>query len=320
MSLIKEALQKNMTRYIIKRFLLIIPVCILVSLIVFCLLDLAPGDAAYVMASDDMTKEEIETLREVMGLNQPVLKRYVAYMWQVLQGNLGISMRTGAKVWDQYIARLPTTAKLALYSEIVTIIISIPMGIIAARRQNTWIDTGATTFSLLGLSIPNFWLGLLLILLFAVKLGWLPASGNEGFKSFILPAFTVGTGNAASLARTTRSSMLDVLRQDYLRTARAKGCSEKVVVNKHALRNALIPITTIIINQFSNLFGGAVLTEAIFALPGVAQLSIQAIRNNDYQLVTGCTILTTFITTFILVILDIILAYLDPRVKAMYSK
>ena len=308
-----------MTRYIIKRFLLIIPVVLCVSLIVFCLLDLAPGDAAYIMASDDMTAEEIEVLRVSMGLDQPVLKRYCVYMWQVLHGNLGTSMRTGAKVWDQYIARLPTTAKLALLSELVTIAISLPMGILAARKQNSWIDTGATTFSLLGLSIPNFWLGLLLILLFAVRLNWLPASGNVGFKSYILPALTVGTGNTAVLARTTRSAMLDVLRQDYLRTARAKGCSEKTVINKHALRNALIPITTIIINQFSSLFGGAVLTEAIFSLPGVAQLSIQAIRNNDYQLVTGCTILTTFITTFILVILDIILAFLDPRIKASYS-
>lgn len=310
-----------MHRYIIKRFLLIIPVVLLVSCIVFCLLDLAPGDAAYIMASDDMTEEEIETLRENMGLNQPVLKRYFIYLGQVLRGNLGTSMRTGAKVWDQYIARFPTTIKLALLSELVTILISIPMGIVAARKQNSWIDTGATTFSLLGLSIPNFWLGLMFILLFAVHLKWLPASGTEaGFKSYILPAIVVGTGNAASLARTTRSAMLDVLRQDYLRTARAKGCSERTVINKHALRNAAIPITTILFNQLSGLFGGAVLTEAIFSLPGVAQLSIQAIRNNDHTLVTGCTILTTFVITFTLVILDIVVAYIDPRVKAQYSK
>ncbi len=309
-----------MTRYIIKRFLLIIPVIIAVSLIVYTLLDLAPGDVAYIMASDDMSEEDIAILREELGLNRPLLVRYGEYMWGILHGDFGTSMRTGAKVTDQYFARLPTTIKLAVYSEIVTIVISLPMGIIAAKRRNSWIDTGATTFSLLGLSIPNFWLGLLLILLFAVRLGWLPASGAVGFKSFILPAFTVGTGHAASLARTTRSAMLDVLRQDYLRTARAKGCSEKVVINRHALKNAFIPISTVMFNQFAGLFGGAVLTEAIFALPGVAQLSIQAIRNNDYPLVTGGCILTTFNITFILVFMDIVIAWLDPRIKAAYSK
>ena len=310
-----------MIRYIIKRFLLIIPVILVLSFIVYVLLDLAPGDAATAMASDEMTMEEVEVLRHSMGLDRPVIVRFFEYMGNLIfHGDLGVSIRTGAKVWDQYIARFPTTAKLAIYSEIVTIVISIPLGIIAARKENTWVDAGATTLSLLGLSIPNFWLGLLLILLFAVKLGWLPATGNEGFKSFILPAITVGTGNAASLARTTRSAMLDVLRADYLRTARAKGCSEKVVINKHALGNALIPILTVIMNQFSGLFGGAVLTEAIFALPGVAQLSIQAIRNNDYGLVTGGTICTTFVITFFLVILDIVIAFVDPRVKAQYSR
>ncbi len=309
-----------MIRYIIKRFLLIIPVVLVVSLIVFCLLDFAPGDAAYIMASDDMTEEEIETLRVSMGLDQPVLKRYFAYMSQVVRGNLGYSLRTGASVWEQYSARIPTTVKLAILSEIVTIAIALPMGILAARKQNTWIDTGCTTLSLLGLSIPNFWLGLLLILAFAVHLKWFPASGvRDGIKSFILPAFVVGTGNSASLARTTRSAMLDVLRQDYMRTARAKGCSERVVVNKHGLRNAFIPIAAIMFNQLAGLFGGAVLTEAIFSLPGVAQLSVQSIRNNDYQMVTGCTILTTTIITTALVILDIVLAFIDPRIKAQYS-
>ena len=310
-----------MYRYIIKRFLLVIPVVLVVSCIVFCLLDLAPGDAAYIMASDDMTDAEIEVLRISMGLDQPVLKRYFVYIGQVLRGNLGTSLRTGVSVWDQYMARLPTTIKLALFSEIVTIVIAVPMGVLAARKQNTWIDTGATTLSLLGLSIPNFWLGLLFILLFAVRLGWFPASGADaGFKSFVLPAIVVGTGNAASLGRTTRSAMLDVLRQDYLRTARAKGCSEKSVVYKHAFRNALIPITTIMFNQLSTLFGGAAITEAIFALPGVGQLAIQSIRNNDYQVVTGCTILTTAIVTVMMVLLDIVVAFIDPRVRAQYSK
>lgn len=309
-----------MHRYIIKRILLIIPVVFFVSFIIFWLLDLAPGDAAYIMATDEMTDEEIEVLRESMGLNDPVIQRYLRYIAGVLKGDLGTSIRSGAPVWDQYIARFPTTAKLALASELVTVIIAIPLGILAARKKDSWIDFGATTFNLLGLSIPNFWLGLLLILWFAVQHDWFPASGNEGWISYVLPAIVIGTGHTAVLGRTTRSAMLDVLRQDYLRTARAKGCSERTVVNKHAFRNALIPISTIFFNQLGGLFGGAVTTEAIFALPGVAQMSVQAIRNNDYAMVTGSSIMTTTIITSFVVILDIFIAYIDPRVKAQYSK
>ena len=309
-----------MHRYIIKRILLIIPVVFFVSFIIFWLLDLAPGDAAYILATDEMTDEEIEVLRETMGLNDPVVERYMRYVADVLRGDFGTSIRSGAPVWEQYVARFPTTAKLAVASEIVTIAIALPMGIIAARKKDSWVDFGATTFNLLGLSIPNFWLGLLLILWFGVNRDWVPVSGNEGWQSYVLPAIVIGTGNSAVLGRTTRSAMLDVLRQDYLRTARAKGCSERTVVNKHAFRNALIPISTIMFSQLGGLFGGAVTTEAIFALPGVAQMSVQAIRNNDYAMVTGSSIMTTTIITSFVVVLDIFIAYIDPRVKAQYSK
>ena len=258
-----------MHRYIIKRILLIIPVVFFVSFIIFWLLDLAPGDAAYILATDEMTDEEIEVLRESMGLNDPVFERYLRYIAGVARGDLGTSIRSGAPVWDQYIARFPTTAKLAVASELVTVLIAIPMGIIAARKKDSWVDFGATSFNLLGLSIPNFWLGLLLILWFAVQHDWFPASGNEGWISYVLPAIVIGTGHTAVLGRTTRSAMLDVLRQDYLRTARAKGCSERTVVNKHAFRNALIPISTIMFSQLGGLFGGAVTTEATFALPAI---------------------------------------------------
>lgn len=309
-----------MLRYIIKRMLLIIPVVFLVTFTVYFLLDLAPGDAADIMATEDMSKEEIEILRESMGLNEPLLKRYFDYMGGVLRGDLGNSIRNGAPVWDQYIARLPTTAKLAFASELVTLAIAIPFGILAARKKDSWIDFGATTFNLLGLSIPNFWLGLLFILWFAVQRDWFPAAGNEGWISFVLPAIVVGTGNSAILGRTCRSAMLDVLRQDYLRTARAKGCSERTVVYKHAFRNAQIPISTIMFSQLAALFGGTATTETTFALPGVAQLCVQSIRNNDYPMVTGCVVMTTTIATFCMVLMDIFIAYMDPRVKAKYSK
>ena len=309
-----------MHRYIIKRIVLIIPVIFLVSFIVYALLDMAPGDLATIMAPEDMSDEEIEVLRESLGLNDPLIVRYARYMGNVLRGDLGRSMTDNTDILAQFMVRFPNTIKLAFLSGIVTVVIAVPMGIIAARKQNSWIDAGATTFSLLGLSIPNFWLGLMCILLFGVQLKLLPVSGADTWKHFIMPAFVVGTGDAAILARTTRSAMLDVLRQDYLRTARAKGCSERTVVNKHALRNALIPISTIAVNILASSFAGACLTESVFSLPGIGQLTVQSVRNTDYTTAVGCCILTTFVVTISMLLLDIAIAYIDPRIKAQYSK
>ena len=219
-----------------------------------------------------------------------------------------------------YLQRLPNTLKLASMTMIFATLIALPLGIIAAVNQNSWVDTMSMVLALIGLSMPNFWLGLLLIILFALKLGWFPSGGNVGFKSIILPAFTVGAGLAALLTRTTRSSMLDVIRQDYLRTARAKGVPEKTIIRKHALRNALIPIITIFGVQFSNVLGGSVLAETVFAWPGVGRLVVDAIDQRDIPTVTGALVMTTMLVTIVNLLIDIVYAFVDPRIKAKYSK
>ena len=255
-----------------------------------------------------------------MGLNGSLIERYFRYILNLLRGDLGTSYVSKMDVMKLYLQRLPNTLKLASLAMFVAVIISVPLGIVAAVNQNSWKDTLAMILALLGLSMPNFWLGLLLMLLFSLKLGWFPSGGAEGFRSVVLPAVTVGVGLAALLTRTTRSSMLDVLRQDYLRTARAKGVSERKVVYHHALRNALIPIITIFGVQFSNVLGGSVLAETVFAWPGVGRLVVDAIDQRDIPTVTGALIMTTMLVTIVNLLVDIVYAYVDPRIKAQYTK
>ncbi|MGN1163233.1 MAG: ABC transporter permease, partial [Candidatus Ornithospirochaeta sp.] len=274
----------------------------------------------YQVAGPDATEEQLEALREEMGLNGSLVERYFRYILNLLRGDLGTSYVSKMDVMQLYLQRLPNTLKLASLAMIVAVIISVPLGIVAAVNQNSWKDTVAMVLALLGLSMPNFWLGLLLMLLFSLKLGWFPSGGAEGFRSVVLPAVTVGVGLAALLTRTTRSSMLDVLRQDYLRTARAKGVSEKKVVYHHALRNALIPIITIFGVQFSNVLGGSVLAETVFAWPGVGRLVVDAIDQRDIPTVTGALIMTTMLVTIVNLLVDIVYAYVDPRIKAQYTK
>lgn len=255
-----------------------------------------------------------------MGLNGSLIERYFRYIGKLLRGNLGTSYISQMDVMKLYLQRLPNTLRLASLAMVVAILMSVPLGIIAAVNQNSWKDTIAMILALVGLSMPNFWLGLLLMLLFSLKLGWFPSGGSEGALSVVLPAVTVGVGLAALLTRTTRSSMLDVLRQDYLRTARAKGVSERKVVMHHALRNALIPIITIFGVQFSNVLGGSVLAETVFAWPGVGRLVVDAIDQRDIPTVTGALIMTTMLVTIVNLLVDIVYAYVDPRIKAQYTK
>ena len=222
-----------MIKYILKRILMIIPVVLFVSFVVYGVMDLVPGDPALTALGDEATPEQLEQYREEHGLNDPMPLRYVRYMAGVLHKDLGQSVYNGEDVWSLFFAKFRYTIILAVASVILTIVMSIPLGIVAAVKQNTWWDTSASTFSFIGLAMPNFWIGLLLIILFSVQLKWLPASGASGWKSVILPAITCGTGNMAALTRTTRSAMLDTLRQDYLRTARSKGAVERVVIWKH---------------------------------------------------------------------------------------
>lgn len=309
-----------MHRYIIKRLLMLIPVLLGVAFIIYAIMNVAEGDPVYQVAGPDATEEQLDALREEMGLNGSLLERYFRYIFKLLRGDLGTSYVSKMDVMQLYLQRLPNTLKLASVAMIVAVVISVPLGIVAAVNQNSIKDTVSMILALLGLSMPNFWLGLLLMLLFSLKLGWFPSGGAEGLRSVVLPAVTVGVGLAALLTRTTRSSMLDVLRQDYLRTARAKGVSEKRVVFHHALRNALIPIITIFGVQFSNVLGGSVLAETVFAWPGVGRLVVDAIDQRDIPTVTGALIMTTMLVTIVNLLVDIIYAYVDPRIKAQYTK
>ena len=237
------------------------------------------------MLGDGATEQQIEYYRETHGLNDPLPVRYVRYMAGIAKGDLGTSYAQNRPVWDIFFEKFPNTFKLAIASVIVTVLLSIPLGILAAVKNNTWIDTICSTLSFVGLAMPNFWLGLLLIILFSVNLHWLPSTGAVGFKSLILPAITCGTGNMAALTRITRSSMLDVLRQDYLRTARAKGQSEGMIITHHAFKNAQIPVVTQVGIQMSTLLGGAVLTERVFAWPGVGAFLVDSIQKSDFLII-----------------------------------
>ena len=309
-----------MHRYVIKRLLLLIPVIIGVSLFIFVAMELAAGDVTDVLGGDDMTAEQLHALRERLGLNDPLLVRYAKYLWGLLHGDLGNSYITGKPVMEIYIEKLPATMKLATATCIVAVALSLPLGIYAARHRGTIQDNLAAVAGILGLSIPNFWLGLMLIIVFSLYLGWLPSQGDHGITSIILPAITVGTGHMASITRTTRSSMLDVIRSDYLRTARAKGVPEKQVINKHALRNALIPIITVVGAQYAASLGGATLTENVFSWPGLGRQLIDSLNSRDTQVVTGVVIMKTIMISLILLLVDILYAFVDPRIKSQYAR
>ena len=308
-----------MYRYVIKRLLLMIPVIIGVSFLVFFIMDMAPGDAVDVLAPEGATAEDLEAIRHDLGLDKPVVVRYIDYMAGMLHGDLGVSYISKTDVFQTYVEKLPATIKLSFASILISVILSVPLGIYSATRQGTIQDNISMAFAMIGLAMPHFWLGLLLIIVFSLKLQWFPSGGDETLSSIVLPAITIGTGLMATLTRTTRSSMLDVLKQEYLRTARAKGIPEKVVVMSHALRNALIPIITIIGTQFAGVLGGSVLTETVFAWPGVGRLIVDSLNMRDTPLVTGSIIMTTILLSFVLLLVDLLYAAVDPRIKAQYT-
>lgn len=309
-----------MYRYILKRLGMLVFVVLGVSLLIFSIMSLAPGDLATTILGDDASDEEYYALREELGLDDPLLIRYGRYMGGLLRGDLGYSYQYKMKVWDLYTHRLGATAILAFAAIIVAHLISIPLGIYAALKRGSIEDNIASGLSMFGLAAPNFWVGLMLIIIFSLKLGWFNSGGYASWKDVVLPAITVGTELTALLTRTTRSSMIDVLSQDYLMLARAKGVSERKVITKHALKNALIPIITVSGMQFCTCLGGAVLTETVFTWPGVGQLIVNAIRSNDFETVTGSIIMTSILTSIILLLVDILYAFVDPRIKAQYSK
>lgn len=309
----------NMHKYILKRILLLIPVLLGVSLLVFAIMSLTPGDPAQLILGENAPKEAVLKLREEMGLNDPFFMQYFRFVKNAIMGDFGRSYTTGREVFGEIFARFPNTLILAVIGIIISVCIGIPIGIISATRQYSFLDSFSMVIALLGVSMPVFWLGLMLILTFSVKLGWLPSGGFDGLKSIILPAVTLGVGSAAIITRMTRSSMLEVIRQDYIRTARAKGVAEKVVINKHALKNALIPIITVVGLQFGHLLGGAVLTESVYSWPGVGRLMVDAIRQKDTPTVLAAVVFLAAAFSVVNLLVDILYAYVDPRIKSQYK-
>ncbi|MDO5445787.1 MAG: ABC transporter permease [Eubacteriales bacterium] len=309
-----------MYRYILKRILMMIPVLIAVSFVVYFLMDLAPGDIISSMAPQDATEAEIEMMREELGLNGPLIQRYFRYLGNLLKGDMGMSLSLKRPVAEVFFERFPATLQLALAATVVAVVIAIPLGIAAATHHRSFLDGFSMVTAMLGVSMPGFWLALLLIMWFSLGLKWFPSGGSGDFKHLVLPSLALGAGQAGTLTRITRSSMLDVIRQDYLRTARAKGVSEKQVIRKHALKNALIPIITVFGSTFGNLLGGAVAIETVFSWPGIGRLTVSAVNTRDITLATGCIIMFTVILTVTMLLVDIAYAFVDPRIKAQYTK
>ncbi len=307
----------------LRRLLSAIPVLFIVSLISFGLMRLIPGDPAASIAGTSATPAQIEQLRRDLGLDEPLLMQLLHYYQGLLQGDFGKSLLLGKGVLAATMERLPVTIGLSLYALVLTLLIGVASGIIAALRQNTWVDQVAMMIAMLGISIPGFFLGLLMIIFFAVQLGWLPSGGYVPFsqdpigwlRSTTMPAISLALLQAGLLARITRSGMLEVLRQDYVRTARAKGLPERQVILKHALANALIPIVTVVGIIISLLLSGAVVTEALFSLPGMGQLLTQAVLSRDYPMVQGGLLLVTTFLVLVNILVDVLYALIDPRVR-----
>lgn len=312
-----------MLLFILRRILIAIPTLILVSMFVFALQKLLPGDPILVMAGEDRDPEVIAMLRERYRMNEPIVMQYFYWAADVLRGDLGTSLRTNEPVLSLIASKLPVTIQLAIMSMLFAILIGIPAGVLSAARKGTWVDWLANLIALSGLSIPNFWLGIMLILLVSVNLGWLPASGYESFfvdpwkslQTMIMPAFVLGTALAATLMRHTRSAMLGVLQADYVRTARAKGLRGRIVILKHAFRNAVLPVVTLTALLFGELLAGAVLTEQIFTIPGFGKLIVDAVFNRDYAVVQGVVLCTAVGFILMNLIADVLYLILNPRLR-----
>lgn len=312
-----------MLSFIARRLAIAIPTIILVSIFVFFLQKLLPGDPALVLAGEERDPETLAFIREKYHLNEPILTQYFYWISGMLQGDFGISLRTNQPVLELIGDKLPVTIQLAVMAMIIAMIIGIPAGIMSAVRKGTPVDYAANIIALSGLSIPNFWLGIMLIMLVSVNLGWLPASGYESpfvdpirsLETMIMPAFVLGTALAATLMRHTRSAMLGILRADYVRTARAKGLTERVVVLKHAFRNALLPIVTLSALLFGELLAGAVLTEQIFTIPGFGKLIVDAVFTRDYAVVQGVVMCTAVGFILMNLIADVLYFVLNPRMR-----
>ena len=305
-----------MLRYIQLRLLAAVPVILGVSILVFLMLHLLPGDPVQAMLGETVVdRTKIEELREQLGLNDPLYVQYARFLWRAVQGDLGRSLQTRKPVTQEIVSQLPSTAQLTLAAMVLAIAIGVTLGTLAAIYHNTWVDTLTMVVALTGVSMPAFWLGMLLILVFSLQLGWLPASGSQGPERLVMPALALGYSAAAIIARLVRSSMLEVLRQEYVTTARAKGLAEHAVIVRHALANALIPVVTIVGLQIGTLLAGAVVIETVFSRQGVGRLLIQGITSKDFPLVQGTILVIATGYVLINLVVDVLYAAIDPRIR-----
>ncbi len=301
--------------YIIRRLLQAIPVLLIVTIIVFSLLHFLPGCPASSILGEEASSADIQRLREAMGLNRPVYIQYLDWVSGLIQGDFGTSLRDGREVFPTLMRRLPATIHLLIFSMIISISIGIPVGVLSAVKQNSPLDYFSRVFALLGISIPNFWLGLMLMLLFAYYLQWLPPSGRGTIANLIMPSIALGTSSAGLITRLTRSSLLEVIRTDYIRTARSKGLRERKVIYGHALKNALLPVTTVIGLQMGYRLGGSIVTEAVFSYPGIGNFTYQRLLSRDMPVVMGNLFLFASMFVVINLITDITYGFLDPRIR-----
>lgn len=308
-----------MHKYILRRLLMMIPVVIGVLFIVFTIMYVTPGDPVGILLGDNARAEDVARIRQELGLDDHFFVQFFRYVVGVTtRFDLGTSFATRRPVSVEIIERFPMTFYLASLSAIVSVIIGVTFGIISATKQYSAFDNIVTAVGLLGVSMPSFWQGLMCILIFSVHLNWLPATGSSTWQHFIMPVFVLSTTSAATIMRMTRSTMLEVIRQDYIRTARAKGQSERNIIIKHALRNSLIPVATLVGIQFGFLLGGSVLVESIFAIPGLGNYTVAAIRGRDLPVVQGGVLFLAVVFSFVNLFVDILYSFLDPRIKSLY--
>ena len=306
--------------YVIKRVLMLIPILLGISLIIFTIISLTPGNPGRMILGERATPEAVSEMNRSLGYYDPLPVQYFNYMRNALRGDFGTSWRTGGDVMSEIMLRFPTTLLLAVMIVSITAVISIPLGVFVALRKDKLADGIAMIVALVFTAMPSFWLGLLFMLLFALHLNWLPATGSDSFANFILPSFTIAAISIAQVTRMTRSSMLEVIRQDYIRTARAKGASEQVVIWRHAVRNAMLPVVTVMGINFGFALGGSVLIEQVFGMSGVGSLLLLAIRSKDIPLVMGCVLLMSFLFSVVTLVVDLAYGVIDPRIKAQYRK
>jgi peptide/nickel transport system permease protein len=310
-----------MTKYIFKRLLALIPVVLFLTLVVFSIMHMTPGDPTAIILGNEFTEEASARLKAELGIDRHFIVQYFNYLWGLVQGDFGVSYITMAPVSEQLLARFPNTFKVVMAAMLFCVGVGIPIGILSATKPNSVFSNLTMVFSLLGVSLPIFWLGLLLMLLFSVRLDWLPSSGlDQGLRSIILPAVTLGTNYMANITRITRSSMMEAIRQDFVRTARAKGVSKRNVIRKHALPNALMPTITVVGMNVGSLLGGAVLTETVFSIPGTGRFLVDSIKSRDTPSVMGCMVILALTVAISNLIVDLIYAYIDPRIKAQYTQ